>query len=109
VTTTEDVAPVETALAVGEAPAVDAPAAEPELTSVVPTPEPWVMPPFVVADERGVAATVVRPSSWLRGAPACCSSAQASTLRTRKEISNGFYDRTDILVGWRSRRVSSRQ
>jgi hypothetical protein len=45
---------------VGEAPAVDAPAAEPELTSEVPTPEPWVMPPFVVADKRGIAATVVR-------------------------------------------------
>jgi len=45
VTTTEDVAPVETAPAVGEAPAVEAPAvdgpaAEPELTSEVHTPEP---------------------------------------------------------------------
>jgi len=35
--------------------------------------------------------------------------ADGPRLRTRKEISNGFYDRTDILVGWRSRRVSSRQ
>jgi len=56
----------------------------------------------VLVDEQAGGGRLANPNAP-RPAPGW------TQLRTRKEISNGFYDRTDILVGWRSRRVSSRQ